>query len=81
MGTHAPMIGRARGLSHRGGGWPALQWAAMPSAHIDTFARDRLPPPQHLPRFVFDRVAVEFRSSLPRTETGKLQRFKLREGV
>jgi 2-aminobenzoate-CoA ligase len=24
--------------------------------------------------------AVEFRASLPRTETGKLQRFKLRDG-
>jgi 2-aminobenzoate-CoA ligase len=23
---------------------------------------------------------IEFRSTLPRTETGKLQRFKLREG-
>ena len=31
-----------------------------PSAHIDTFARDRLPPPEALPQFVFDLPSLQF---------------------
>ncbi len=29
-----------------------------PSSHVDTFARDRLPPPAQWPVFVFDRPEV-----------------------
>ncbi len=32
----------------------------MHSAHVDTFARDRLPPPQALPDFVFDLPELQF---------------------
>ncbi|HET9976987.1 MAG TPA: AMP-binding protein [Burkholderiaceae bacterium] len=32
----------------------------MPSAHLDTFARDRLPPPDRLPRFVFALPELQF---------------------
>jgi 2-aminobenzoate-CoA ligase len=32
----------------------------MPSAHVDTFARDRLPPPERLPRFVFSLPELQF---------------------
>jgi len=32
----------------------------MPSAHLDTFARDRLPPPERLPRCVFSLPALQF---------------------
>ena len=32
----------------------------MPSAHLDTFARDRLPPPERLPRFVFALPELQF---------------------
>jgi 2-aminobenzoate-CoA ligase len=31
-----------------------------PTAHIDTFARDRLPPPGALPEFIFDSPALQF---------------------
>jgi 2-aminobenzoate-CoA ligase len=31
-----------------------------PSAHLDRFARDRLPPPQALPEFLFDRPELQF---------------------
>jgi len=35
--------------------------SAVPhSAHLDTFARDRLPPPQDLPEFLFDRPELQF---------------------
>jgi 2-aminobenzoate-CoA ligase len=30
------------------------------SAHVDTFARDRLPPPHELPEFLFDRPELQF---------------------
>ena len=30
------------------------------SAHVDTFARDRLPPPQALPEFLFEGPALQF---------------------
>ena len=30
------------------------------SAHVDTFARDRLPPPEALPEFLFDRPELQF---------------------
>jgi 2-aminobenzoate-CoA ligase len=32
----------------------------MPSAHVDTFVRDHLPPPEQLPRFVFDGPELQF---------------------
>jgi 2-aminobenzoate-CoA ligase len=32
----------------------------MPSAHLDTFARDRLPPRERLPRFVFALPELQF---------------------
>ena len=36
----------------------------MPSAHVDTFARDRLPPPQALPRFLFELPELQFPAQL-----------------
>ncbi|NML17280.1 AMP-binding protein [Azohydromonas caseinilytica] len=36
----------------------------MPSAHIDTFARDRLPPPQLMPEFLFELPELKFQSQL-----------------
>ena len=36
----------------------------MPSAHLDTFARDRLPPPQLMPEFVFDLPELQFPAQL-----------------
>ncbi|MDH4290956.1 MAG: AMP-binding protein [Aquincola sp.] len=36
----------------------------MPSAHVDTFARDRLPPPERLPRFVFSLPELQFPEQL-----------------
>ena len=35
-----------------------------PSAHVDTFARQRLPPPQALPEFIFDGPALQFPARL-----------------
>jgi 2-aminobenzoate-CoA ligase len=32
----------------------------MPSAHLDTFARDRLPPPERLPTLLFDAPGLHF---------------------
>ena len=32
----------------------------MPSAHLDTFARDRLPPPSEWPELLFDLPALQF---------------------
>ena len=32
----------------------------MPAAHVDTFARDHLPPPEALPEFLFDRPELQF---------------------
>ena len=37
-----------------------LGTAAPHSAHVDTFARDRLPPPRALPEFLFDGPSLEF---------------------
>ena len=34
--------------------------AASATAHIDTFARDRLPPPQALPEFIFEGQSLQF---------------------
>jgi 2-aminobenzoate-CoA ligase len=34
------------------------------SAHVDTFARDHLPPPEQLPEFVFDRPELQFPAQL-----------------
>jgi len=36
----------------------------MPSAHVDTFARDRLPPPERLPRFVYSLPELQFPEQL-----------------
>lgn len=32
----------------------------MPSAHVDTFARDNLPPPEQLPEFIFTLPELQF---------------------
>jgi len=32
----------------------------MPSAHVDTFARDHLPPPEQQPQFLFERPELQF---------------------
>ena len=32
----------------------------MPSAHVDSFARDRLPPPEQLPEFIFELPELQF---------------------
>ena len=34
--------------------------AASHSAHLDTFAHDRLPPPQQLPEFLFELPELQF---------------------
>ena len=31
-----------------------------PSAHLDTFSRDRLPPPEEWPQLVFDRPELRY---------------------
>ena len=36
----------------------------MPSAHIDTFARDRLPPPHLMPEFLFELPELRFPAQL-----------------
>ncbi|HYN59284.1 MAG TPA: AMP-binding protein, partial [Rubrivivax sp.] len=36
----------------------------MPSAHIDTFARDHLPPPEALPELLFDLPSLQFPAQL-----------------
>lgn len=36
----------------------------MPSAHVDTFARDRLPPPALMPEFVFELPELQFPAQL-----------------
>ena len=36
----------------------------MPSAHVDTFARDRLPPPALMPEFVFELPELQFPQQL-----------------
>ncbi|WP_157271955.1 benzoate-CoA ligase family protein [Azohydromonas aeria] len=36
----------------------------MPSAHLDTFARDRLPPPQLMPEFLFELPELRFPAQL-----------------
>ncbi len=33
----------------------------MPSAHVDTFARDHLPPPEALPELLFNLPTLQFR--------------------
>ncbi len=35
-----------------------------PTAHIDTFARDHLPPPEQQPEFLFDRPELQFPAQL-----------------
>ena len=39
---------------------PALTAKANATAHVDTFARDRLPPPQAMPEFLFEGAALQF---------------------
>ncbi len=36
----------------------------MPSAHLDRFVRDRVPPPEQLPRLLFDLPALQFGAQL-----------------
>jgi 2-aminobenzoate-CoA ligase len=36
----------------------------MPTAHLDTFARDHLPPPEQQPRFLFDLPELQFPEQL-----------------
>jgi len=36
----------------------------MPSAHVDTFARDHLPPPEALPELLFDLPTLQFPAQL-----------------
>ena len=36
----------------------------MPSAHVDTFARDHLPPPDQLPELLFDLPTLQFPAQL-----------------
>jgi 2-aminobenzoate-CoA ligase len=48
--------------------------AAAPTAELQDFVKARIAPYKY-PR------AIEFLDALPRTETGKLQRFRLREGT
>ena len=36
----------------------------MPSAHIDTFARDHLPPPEAQPEYLFDLPELQFPAQL-----------------
>ena len=37
---------------------------AMPSAHVDTFARDHLPPPEQRPEFLFELPELQFPAQL-----------------
>ena len=50
----------------------------MSKCHIDTFVRDRLPPAEQQPEFLFELPELNYPGRL--TDTGKLQRFVLREG-
>ena len=34
--------------------------ASMFTAHVDTFVRDRMPPPEAMPRLLFDRPELQF---------------------
>jgi len=52
---------------------PGFEGDAAMTQALQDFVKQTIAPYKY-PR------AVEFRSSLPRTETGKLQRFKLKEG-
>ena len=36
----------------------------MPSAHVDTFARDHLPPPEQQPEFLFELAGLQFPAQL-----------------
>ena len=36
----------------------------MPSAHLDTFAHDHLPPPEQLPEMLFELPALQFPAQL-----------------
>jgi 2-aminobenzoate-CoA ligase len=51
---------------------PTAQPTPQTAGALQDFVKQAIAPYKY-PR------AIEFRSSLPRTETGKLQRFKLRE--
>jgi 2-aminobenzoate-CoA ligase len=53
---------------------PGHEAGAAMAAELQDFVKRTIAPYKY-PR------AVEFRVSLPRTETGKLQRFKLRDGA
>jgi len=53
---------------------PTAQPTPATAAALQDFVKQAIAP------YKYPRV-IEFRSSLPRTETGKLQRFKLRSGA
>ena len=36
----------------------------LPSSHVDTFARDRLPPKEQWPLFIFDRPEIQYAEQL-----------------
>ena len=42
----------------------SLSSSLAPSSHVDTFTRDRLPPPDQWPEFVFDRPEVQYPTQL-----------------
>ena len=42
----------------------SLSSSLAPSSHVDTFTRDRLPPPDQWPEFVFDRPEVQYPAQL-----------------
>ena len=41
-----------------------MSQALAPSSHIDTFTRDRLPPQDQWPVFIFDRSEVQYPEKL-----------------
>ena len=43
---------------------PSLSTSLAPSSHVDTFTRDRLPPQDQWPEFVFDRPEVQYPEQL-----------------
>ena len=49
----------------------------MSKSQIDTFVRDRLPPAEQQPEFLFELPELNYPGRL--TATGKLQRFALKE--
>ena len=52
-----------------GMGWPLDAAAAAPSAHIDTFARDNLPPREAWPALRFDLPELRYPAATVRGDT------------